>query len=89
MSSHDHLKFLNHGEKAPATAATSSAVSSATALGGINMPTLQGNTEVIKHDINRSQHQKHVEVVDYLKDLYYDTKVGIDCLYVKNVNLLL
>lgn len=70
MSSHDHLKFLNHGEKASPSA------TSAVALGGINMPTLQGNREVKNHDMNRSQHQKHVELVDYLKDLYYDTKVS-------------
>jgi hypothetical protein len=74
MSAHDHLKFLNHGEK---VAASTSAVSSSTSLGGINIPTLQGSTEVKVHDKNRSQHQKHVEVVDYLKDLYYDTKVGV------------
>lgn len=69
--SHGHLKFLNHGENLGA---------SATSLGGINVPVLQGGAEVKEHDTNRSQHQKHVEVVDYLKDSFYDTKVkSINC----------
>jgi hypothetical protein len=73
MSGHDHLKFLNHGEKSAAAASSSS---SAATLGGINLPTLQGTADVKEHDRNRSQHQKHVELVDYLKELYYDTKVS-------------
>mgnify|MGYP005996331309 CR=1 FL=1 len=73
MSGHDHLKFLQHGEQAGAS------TSSSATLGGINVPTLATTVEVKQHDKNRSQLQKHVEVVDYLKELYYDTKVCTGC----------
>lgn len=73
MSGYDHLKFLHHGDKAP-PAATSAAT-----FGGVNVPTLTGaGADTKVHDKNRSQHQKHVEVVDYLKELCYDTKVKVN-----------
>ena len=75
MTSHDHLKFLSHGENAPPPVSSSSG-SSAVALGGITVPKLVEADDVKEFDKNRSQHQKHVEVVDHLKGLFYDTKVS-------------
>lgn len=82
MSSHSHLKFLNHGEKAPPPSATTAS----TALGGIDIPTLQESAVVKEHDKNRSQHQKHVEVVDHLKDLCYNTKVRVNIVLFERFN---
>ena len=62
MSTHDHLKFLNHGEK------SSTLTASASTLGGIDVPVLQGCDDVKSFDVNRSQHQKHVDVVDFFEE---------------------